>query len=587
MTEGREGHMLKKVGGITNITKKLNFRIVGLVCCIIFPVLVAMLLFNLYSINVVEKQVSISAQNTLTFYVNQLDERLETWRQNVLNTATNNEDVLILDRVEEGNERTLAKVRLKKTLKQYIAIYGLIDMSFYYDPDREVQTTAYDSALAYEERMSIWKYIRDTYTVEAPRSTAGWKYAEIDGEYFLILVAPSKNGIVGAAVSCDKIVEPLRREENSLYGTVFLTSDQGEPLVQHTGLEAQGIDQIYDANEADVFQVKGDYIAIRVDSTAANVAMVSVVDKADLLRGLPQLHNVLIIICGIAAMGIILLLWTLRRIIIRPLHILVNAMRDFGCGDFTVRIKDAASSEEMTTAYNSFNRMSQEISDLKIKIYEEQIKKQETELRCLQMQVDPHFYINCINIIYGLAEQNDYKMVQKMSVLLSDYFRCVFADNGNVVPLKSELRQMSIYMEIQGLRYPHQITYEEHIPEYLQEVKLPRFVLMTFIENSVKHGINREYILCISVSAKLSLVEKDTVLEIVIADNGGGFPEDILGQLQQSPPALKTGSGHIGIYNVIQRLKMMYGNTHKLWFDNVNGGAQVKLCIPLKSVGEE
>lgn len=69
-----------------------------------------------------------------------------------------------------------------------------------------------------------------------------------------------------------------------------------------------------------------------------------------------------------------------------------------------------------------FNRMADQIKKLKIDVYEEQLNKQRAELKHLQLQINPHFFLNSLNIIYSFTFTGQYDLIQKMSLYLMRYF---------------------------------------------------------------------------------------------------------------------------------------------------------------------
>lgn len=568
---------------LRRIPHMLYYRMVRNICCIIFPVFIAMALFNLYSIHVVEAQVGASVRSTLNLYMNQVDIQLEMLRLDITDLAASDEDVLILDSMEPCNKRTLAKVRLTNTLSRYPVISNMVDMAFYFSPGRELRTAVYDTDFPYSARTGIWMYFQKTYSDPSTRRTCRWNYVDIGGSLYLLFLAPSKSGMVGVVIGFDKLLRPLQDKDMEFHGTILVRNDRGTPLTHRDFVEEQGIDLSLNYSENYVSGATEDYLVIGVDSTEADIGLAGVINEANLLEGLPALHKVLLLLCAMATAGLGLLLMSMRQIFIKPLRVLTKAMEGFGNGDLDTVISAPATSEEMALVYSSFNSMSQEIKNLKIAVYEERLQKQKTELQYLQLQINPHFYINCINIIYNLAEQENYLLIQEMSALLSNYFRCIFTDDMSFVPLKDELYQISLYMGIEKLRYPDCFTYQVDVPDYLGTASLPRFVLMTFAENAVKHGISTENILNISISGKLTLLDTEPAIELTVQDNGGGFPPEVLSMLRQKNYVAAMEVGHIGISNAIQRLELLYGSCYQLDFRNCRGGAAVELTIPLKS----
>ncbi len=102
---------------------------------------------------------------------------------------------------------------------------------------------------------------------------------------------------------------------------------------------------------------------------------------------------------------------------------------------------------------HTFNGMMEQIQELRIHVYEEQLNKQKAELQHLQLQINPHFFMNSLNIIYNLALVKNYALIQEMAISLVQYFRYMFRSNLTFLPLKDELQHIRNYIRIQELRF--------------------------------------------------------------------------------------------------------------------------------------
>ena len=75
-----------------------------------------------------------------------------------------------------------------------------------------------------------------------------------------------------------------------------------------------------------------------------------------------------------------------------------------------------------------------QIKKLKIDIYEKELEKQKTMMNYLQLQIRPHFFLNCLNTIYSMAQTQLYEEIMKMSMITSNYFRYIFQNTQDLVP---------------------------------------------------------------------------------------------------------------------------------------------------------
>lgn len=219
--------------------------------------------------------------------------------------------------------------------------------------------------------------------------------------------------------------------------------------------------------------------------------------------------------------------------------------------------------------------MVSEIQQLKIQAYEEKLHKEKAELRFLQLQLTPHFFINNLNVIYSLAQVQDYAAIGDMVMALTDYFRYAMRPISQMVLLADEIQHVNNYLAIQRMRYKNRFAVEIDCPPEHAACSVPLFVMQTFVENSLKYaflGDNRVLIhIAVSADARLE------TLQIAIDDNGPGFPEAILsGNWEQL-----ASSGHIGLDNLQSRLKLLFADRAGLSLSNrPEGGAHVGITMP-------
>lgn len=232
---------------------------------------------------------------------------------------------------------------------------------------------------------------------------------------------------------------------------------------------------------------------------------------------------------------------------------------------------------------STINHFLDEISTLKIAVYESQLRSRDVECQYLQIRLKTHFYLNCLNIIHTMARVKNTALIQELTVCLANYLRFIEEDTKKFVPLERELEHVRNYAHIQELRFPNVFQYFEDVPTELYDASIPPLVLQTFVENSVKYAIQYNQKNWIRLSARM--VDDADALGIAyeITDNGNGFSQDVLSSLFNAQQAFDPTKSHgIGISNVISRLSMLYEGKAKISFQNrAEGGARVSIWLPL------
>jgi two-component system sensor histidine kinase YesM len=325
------------------------------------------------------------------------------------------------------------------------------------------------------------------------------------------------------------------------------------------------------------------YIAVTNPIQGTDITLSAFIPEKMMLQKLDHFREFIFLIPILAAIVLIFYLVYLNDIIVRPMNHLIRGMRKIKHGDWEIRLNNSRS-REFSIINESFNSMASEIHALKVNVYEEQIKAHKAELKHLQLQINPHFLLNSINIVYNLAEIKNYHVIQLMCLNLVKYFRFTTKTNQMVVTIAEEMEHMESYIKIQQLRFPDRVTYGYEIAKELETAAIPPLLIQPFIENAIKHGfdfMDEPF----HINIRIMPIPLTDLFEIVISDNGSGFPEDVLVDIQRGTYLEINKGDHLGISNVHYRLKHIFGETSDLQFDNqVDSGAIVRIVLPIRTV---
>lgn len=259
--------------------------------------------------------------------------------------------------------------------------------------------------------------------------------------------------------------------------------------------------------------------------------------------------------------------------ITKPILSLENTMR--AVSDQVVFADEIPnSSYEVDRLRIHFNEMNQKIFDMmeSIKVREKYLR--EVELKSLFSQINPHFLYNTLDTIIWMAEFKDTEKVVAITKSLAQFFRLSLSKGSQMIPLHQEIDHVAQYLYIQEQRYGDHLTYAFDIDPMLNEILVPKIILQPIVENAIYHGIKLlPYPGKITISAKQY---KDKDMLITISDNGVGY----------SPNRAKTTSetttklGGVGLENVNNRLKLIYGDAYGLTIESEIGkGTIIKLFL--------
>ena len=220
---------------------------------------------------------------------------------------------------------------------------------------------------------------------------------------------------------------------------------------------------------------------------------------------------------------------------------------------------------------------------LKIAIYEKELAEQKAELEYTQEQIKPHFFLNCLSLIHGIADKNNEGEIVEITTVLSDYMRYIFQDSKKQRDVEEELEHIEAYIRIQKLRYGEEaFSFEATTDGDIGEWKVPSLLLQTLVENSVVHGVSLDRKSEISLYLTNETYEDGEYLYICISDTGNGFSKEALDAIENDTPIIYHGRHHVGISNIKRRLALMYGERASITCSNMdeNYGAVVEVRLP-------
>jgi histidine kinase/histidine kinase/DNA gyrase B/HSP90-like ATPase len=167
---------------------------------------------------------------------------------------------------------------------------------------------------------------------------------------------------------------------------------------------------------------------------------------------------------------------------------------------------------------------------------------QRSQLRLLRAQIEPHFLFNSLSVVRALARNDRAASVEMLDNLLHYFEAASPRMHEGEVPLAQELQLVEAYLAIYRARMGSRLTYSVDAPEALAQERIPSMMLLTLVENALKHGVGPAVEGgCIRVSAE----RQRDVLLLKVADSGRGME-------------VRHGHG-TGLANIRQRLRMMYG----------------------------
>lgn len=300
------------------------------------------------------------------------------------------------------------------------------------------------------------------------------------------------------------------------------------------------------------------------------------------------------IIVTVLILGLLgLQLQIFNRNIITPISHLHEEITNVIASRFTDRITMPTKGEiggiakSVNLMLDHHSKMEEQVLRTQQNLWETQLESKQNELAALENQVNPHFLMNTLQCICGIAVANDVPMIIDVTSSLRSIFDYSLHGSDEVT-LSEELNCVREYFSIINIRFDRAYSLSIDVPEELQGQRLCRMVLQPLAENAVYHGLEKKGSGTLSISAWR---ENDTVT-IRMIDDGVGIEKEPLSRLQSmladSTLIHRESIEHkrIGIANTCRRIKMMFGDQYGLSLESVaEEGTRIEIRVPHRIKG--
>ncbi len=209
-----------------------------------------------------------------------------------------------------------------------------------------------------------------------------------------------------------------------------------------------------------------------------------------------------------------------------------------------------------------------------IKLEEQNRLLLQARLQALTSQINPHFLFNTLNSVSSLI-RIDPNRARQMILKLSNILRRLLRKHESMTRLREELAFIDDYLSIELVRFGDKLRFERDVDPQTLDTLIPSMLLQPLVENCVKHGLgNKVEGGTIRIETRLT----EGRVHIRVEDDGVGIPEQKLARM------LETG---IGVSNVSERLKVLFGSNYRMWVDSQIGtGTRIAIEFPETIAGQ-
>ena len=197
----------------------------------------------------------------------------------------------------------------------------------------------------------------------------------------------------------------------------------------------------------------------------------------------------------------------------------------------------------------------------------------EAELRALRAQISPHFIYNSLGAIASFV-RTDPERARELLLEFADFTRYSFREHGEFTTLAEELRSIERYLVLEKARFGDRLRVVTRVAPEVLSVTLPFLSVQPLVENAIRHGLEGK-----AGDGTITVVALDagTECHITIEDDGVGVDPDVV----RDALVGRTTSASVGLANVDERLRTVYGNEYGIVVETAPGhGTKVILRIP-------
>ena len=379
-------------------------------------------------------------------------------------------------------------------------------------------------------------------------------------------------------------LDSLIKEYNSVYNTSFMLVNKNGSIIYHSkGVDWEGVSKI------ETYGKLADLKEMPADGMVWGKYIGTYNEQAEIyiLRELPEnaMGVMLRILLNTMIICMILILFfssifskIIANSVSYPIRELREKMGQMEHGDLSTRV-NVTRQDEIGYLGESFNRMADKIETLVHNVDEEKHSLWIAETRSLNLQMNPHFLYNTLDLIKWNAKLGRTKEITDIAVNLGKLLRKVMNTKDDLVSVSYEMDIVSAFVELQKKRHGEKLQLLTDIQGDVWNQRIPKLTLEPIVENAIVHGFEKKADNCI---IKVFIEKKNEYLILTVQDNGDGMSEE---ELENALEFRQENTHHIGLSNV-QRRARLYGDENCGLTNSSKEGAGTTVVLVLKQMGE-
>lgn len=368
-------------------------------------------------------------------------------------------------------------------------------------------------------------------------------------------------GKVVTLIKYDELIKPLETIENTY--SLFLLNGDGQVLFPDSA----------------VIEEKPNYYQIEEPLELLDWKLLGITQNEVIYGGIFGIFRILFLIMLICSCFALAGAYITTRKLIRPLNLLIGAMKQVSAGNQQVQV-ELDSHDEIQDAAMVFNRMVKDINIYTQELICRDKREHEITMQMLIYQINPHFISNTLNSIIFLARKGEDRKIIDLTKAFIMFLQVTLRTTPDTMAAFSEeIIHTNRYVSILQYSYDGIAPIAWEVDDSLTNLDIPRLLLYPLVENSIFHGILTASHPC---RIKITARQAGRDYTVTVEDNGRGIRPEALSQIRQALSLEQAAQSHIGMRNIRNRLRLLYGDGYSLTVESIYGeGTKVSFRIPM------
>lgn len=552
----------------------LTGKITIVILLIVFPV-IFMVYQNGRSTrqNWQEQQIT-KAEDDLALYASSMDHIFDILEETLLYLPINNNSFnqLVSFPQSDTQRHWSLLISIKEQISSIKEIYPFMENIFVYYPEQNL----FLNEKVNPEMTAVIRKQAENFSGSAASSKL-WNTVSTANGYYLYWLYKRDGYCLGSWISYDALLSYICQNESTAAAdtpTYLLTDFAGNVLTTQGGITVIPREDLGATVEKD-----GQFF-ITCQALHPGVYIARILGTAELGLSPHWYSSSFAAVTVLALLLVICVVLCISHWVLTPVKELTQGIEEIASGNIEHRLQNpSGTSLEFEKIETEFNHMMDQLKDMQIQIYQQELEQNETKLRYLSQQIQPHFILNSLNTLYTYSNR-DVEATRKIIRLLSQYYRYVVNIESRYVNLGQELDHIENFLKLQKIRFPRKLDYEILCEDGIDIVPIPPFLLESFIGNSLKYGQDEQEKIMIWIQA---VQVEPFVIRISVQDQGEGFSPEILEAIEEYHKThVKNELLGTGIYNCIERLNLIYQDRAQIrCYNALPHGAVVEITIHL------